>query len=443
MGVLSPTLPFPKIFYHLRAEVGVNGMPNGKVYSGSITQRVKQVAISTVTDPVKVGAIAVGAIIAAPISLAVDKLLYDGWSWGFNAPGLKSGKVPVVNWDVPYPAMVEYKWQLIQKVRGKPKDEFDRSLTAGIIGTVISGGVSTIVYTKLDKEIGKLMAVGAGLSLVGFIIKGLIQWGTAGVEDIANIPAKAKKAFENKITKDKWVVNPQNVEYNIHQDAATKLWQIRVKVAQYPNNDPRIGQSFIVAYLVRDKSEAFYTAQAITPAILDQARTNPTKGNNPAIQATKPAELMSPSTDISPQDKKVLESKIVNDAWVKNPQGVEYNLHLDSVSKKWQVRVKVAQYPKNDPKLGQSFIVAYLIPSKIDAYNKAMAITSSILLEIRLKGKKGGVPALSGYGRLVYNSRYGSLIYPSMYGDKIVHGELMIGDVPASIIAFGREGSVI
>jgi len=616
---------------HAGSTIKAHGEGSRRVYSGSITQRAKDMVWDTVTDPVKVGAIAVGVAIAAPISLAVDKILYDGWDWGFKFPGLKNSKLPVLNWDVPIPALVDYKWTIIPKVRGNPKDEFNRSLTAGIIGTVISGGVSAVVYTKLDKEIGKCIAFGAGLSLTGFIIKGLVQWAAAEAEqdikkgftwlekvlffwkknlqdlnrdlikarktsrsldrqihniqnnyntrmqrlansqakveadkaklgiptdvvppeltasnaaklaaqqkatqqaldrmgpfipqamkdklaalpeeqidkvyereiknldeqdqleqipdqiqelqdektdidnyivakqaEIAQVEAqtkaaetavqreqeaitaqKIKAAIEKQMDTDKWIKNKNGVEYYLHQDLSSKLWQVRVKVAQFPSNDPKIGQNFIVAYLMNDKTEAYKTANAITPDILTKVRGTPTKGNVPAVM-DKSTVLPSTYTAPAVLTQTTSVAKYQLNKWITNPQGVEINV-VQSSKDKYDVRLRDSLYPKNNPKTGQNYVVAYVFPTTAQAFDSAQKITTAQRIQALTKAVKGGAPVLTGYirfGRVMYRGRpiYHKPIYHNEYGNEIVNGELMIGDVPASIIAMGRSGSVI
>jgi len=110
-----------------------------------------------------------------------------------------------------------------------------------------------------------------------------------------------------------------------------------------------------------------------------------------------------------------IPKSIPTDKWVKNPNGIEWDMHHDSVSKKYQVRVKDSMFPINNPNTGQNFIVTHLIPDAKDAYVVATNLTTTQLAQARMKAVKGGTPVLmTGYGRLrnSFNQQRGSNTYP-------------------------------
>jgi hypothetical protein len=162
--------------------------------------KFKTEAIETFTDPVKVGCIIVNAASSAAISYGVEKFLLKGIEWKYKWLGYKTTKIPVINVKVPYPAMVDKKLVLVPKMAGKPINELKRNLVAGAVGTVVSGLWTVPVYLKVDKGIGKAMAIGSGLNMLGWIIKGGVQYAKATVDYKEKVKQKpvVKKAAKKK-----------------------------------------------------------------------------------------------------------------------------------------------------------------------------------------------------------------------------------------------------
>jgi len=156
--------------------------------------KFKAEAIDTFTDPVKVGAIVVNAASSAAISYGIEKFLLKGIEWKYKWLGFKTANVPVINAKVPYPAIVDKKLVLVPKMGGAPINELKRNLVAGAAGTIISGFWTVPIYLKVDKDIGKAMAIGSGLNMLGWIIKGGVQYAKASMDYKKKVKAPVKKA---------------------------------------------------------------------------------------------------------------------------------------------------------------------------------------------------------------------------------------------------------
>jgi len=201
----------------------------------------KDEAIKTFTDPVKVGAIVVNAASSAAISYGVEKFLLKGIEWKYKWIGHKMAKIPVINVKVPYPAMVDKKLVLVPKMAGKPINELKRNLVAGATGTIISGFWTVPVYLKVDKEIGKAMAIGSGINMLGWIIKGGIQYAKASMDYKAKSSKKPVGKKTAKATRATSMIPPMDKSYSDYTfyAGASKNYRPLTPASPFPASSTR------------------------------------------------------------------------------------------------------------------------------------------------------------------------------------------------------------
>jgi hypothetical protein len=155
--------------------------------------RLKEPVMNIAKDPVKVGILGFNAVVSGLISYKIEKLLYKPPK--YNWLGWKTTKIPILNAEVPYPGVVSKN--LWAPIKGKPATEFKRNLIAGVAGSAVSL-LWTIPLYKADKELGKVAAIGTGINLAFWCIRGAIQAGiayTKGVtEDLFKTDEKKAKS---------------------------------------------------------------------------------------------------------------------------------------------------------------------------------------------------------------------------------------------------------
>jgi len=168
--------------------------------------KFKGAVIDVATDPVKLGVFAGSTIATVAISAKMDDFLYKGLYLKYKWLGFKQGKVPVVNWDMPYPAIVDKKATIMAAMKGKPELELKRNLIAGATGTAVSAVWIIPTYKFIDKDLGKIAAVGSGINMLFWACRGVIQY--AGAKIKSKLPktpkvTKAKVPVKTISAKDK------------------------------------------------------------------------------------------------------------------------------------------------------------------------------------------------------------------------------------------------
>lgn len=141
--------------------------------------------------PTKLAGILGGVAVSTAISAGADYLLQKG----IKIPGLKWEKGPMGLMSVPVPGMVDlYPTQ---------QNVITRSVMAGIIGSGTTGLLAGIVYFRFPQreDIAVGLGIGAGISLAGWIIKGLVQKGTSEIKKTLKIKGQGPIGIQegNKI----------------------------------------------------------------------------------------------------------------------------------------------------------------------------------------------------------------------------------------------------
>jgi hypothetical protein len=160
-----------------------------RFYSGSILKnpevhtpktKFSQRALNQIKQPATIVGVVAGVGISSVISYAVDSFLVKG---------LSIKLLP----SIPILLPSGYKWDIIKAESNVLK----RSAIAGVIGSAPAGIIAGVIYwgakdNQLQKNVAIGLGLGAGISLIGWIIKGVVQYSVAEVTETITPKPKPK-----------------------------------------------------------------------------------------------------------------------------------------------------------------------------------------------------------------------------------------------------------
>jgi hypothetical protein len=200
-------------------------MAEAKQYWGKFKTEV----MTVVKDPVKIGVLAGSALASVAVSAKMDDFLAKGINFKYPWLGWKKGKVPVTNWEVAYPTQINKTFTIIPAMKGTPEMEFKRNIIAGATGSAVSAIWVLPTYQYIDKDLGKLAAVGSGINMLFWTIRGAVKY--VG----AKIAVKRKAAIPKTGSPKKGKVAPLKPGAKAMPESIKKSPGIKMPKAKLPS----------------------------------------------------------------------------------------------------------------------------------------------------------------------------------------------------------------